>query len=453
MTIRLLLIILGCKAALLSLFILSGALPLGPDEAQYWTWSKRLDIGYYSKPPGIAYQIALGTFLFGDNEWGVRFLSLVIGTLEPLLIYLLARVFFRDEKKALMAAAAWALSPVGFIGSILAITDVAMILFLTVALIGYLRTGISWKVGLMIALGALFKWPIYFFWLWVGLEEIINKRRIPIFPILLSLIGIVPSVMWNLTHEGATFRHVFATLSGGSDSIKAARGFFGNPIEFFGAQIALFSPLFFVMIFRQIRLNDFIARSFFITFFMAIGVSVFMKLQGNWAIFIYPLGFVLLGDRLREKSLVWGSAISLVIILAIPLLPYKMSPLKHNLGANNISSALSSVGMKQDDFIAAGSYQLAAQASFYNPFQSIAYFMNIDGRRENQFSFWPPLSESHKQEGWFLSDKGDDGRALENFFRTVSPPIVFPLYYEKKIIYLYRVRHPFVILPSHQKHY
>ena len=45
---------------------------LFPDEAQYWVWSQQLALGYYSKPPLVAWLIAATTRLFGDSEFAVR---------------------------------------------------------------------------------------------------------------------------------------------------------------------------------------------------------------------------------------------------------------------------------------------------------------------------------------------------------------------------------------------
>ena len=45
---------------------------LFPDEAQYWVWSQQLALGYYSKPPLVAWLIAGTTGLFGDSELAVR---------------------------------------------------------------------------------------------------------------------------------------------------------------------------------------------------------------------------------------------------------------------------------------------------------------------------------------------------------------------------------------------
>jgi 4-amino-4-deoxy-L-arabinose transferase-like glycosyltransferase len=63
-----------------------------PDEAQYWTWSLFPDIGYYSKPPGIAWQIAAGTVLFGHTALGVRFLALLLPIASALVIRAIVKI-------------------------------------------------------------------------------------------------------------------------------------------------------------------------------------------------------------------------------------------------------------------------------------------------------------------------------------------------------------------------
>src|SRR5438445_9634283 len=62
------------------LYIASGRIEITEDEAYQWLWSKHLALSYYSKPPLIAYLQFLGTSIFGDNEFGIRFLSPVFAT-------------------------------------------------------------------------------------------------------------------------------------------------------------------------------------------------------------------------------------------------------------------------------------------------------------------------------------------------------------------------------------
>ena len=49
--------------------------PLSPDEAYYWVWSRALATGYYDHPPMVALWIAAGTALAGENPLGMRLLA------------------------------------------------------------------------------------------------------------------------------------------------------------------------------------------------------------------------------------------------------------------------------------------------------------------------------------------------------------------------------------------
>src|SRR3546814_6484554 len=50
-------------------------LELHGDEAQYWSWAQKLDFGYFTKPPLIAWVIAATTAACGDGEACVRLSS------------------------------------------------------------------------------------------------------------------------------------------------------------------------------------------------------------------------------------------------------------------------------------------------------------------------------------------------------------------------------------------
>jgi hypothetical protein len=74
-------------------YIAGGTIELSEDEAYQWLWSKPLALSYFSKPPLIAYTQFLGTHLWGDTAFGVRFFSPVIASLLSLL---LLRFFARE---------------------------------------------------------------------------------------------------------------------------------------------------------------------------------------------------------------------------------------------------------------------------------------------------------------------------------------------------------------------
>lgn len=430
-----LLVILLVKAGIIIWVISTGSIGLVPDEAQYWTWSQALDWGYYSKPPGIAWQIGAGTFFWGNTEIGIRFFSVIGGIILPLAVYFLARACALLPQTAFWAGTMMALAPLGVMGSLLAITDGGMMFFWTLACIVLMQAIEQEKVpsyvliGTFIMLGALFKWPIYFFWAWVLLAwyffPFLRNRSI-FLGIVISILGMFPSVIWNASHQWATFQHVFSTVQG-SGAVAAK----GNVWEFIGAQAVLLSPLLFffllmgcVNLFKEKIPNPVFFGAFasFMTLGLLCGYALFKKTQGNWGIFIYPTLIVFLSWFLCEK-LTWGKKALVVSLffsvalsitgLSLPYLqmknlgnvPYKWNPFKHNVGWSQLEIALKSAGYNPEaHFLFGDRYQSTSLLSFYGPTQKRAYFFNLEGTRKNQFSFWPGMSELEMgRDGFFVS--------------------------------------------------
>lgn len=233
---RLLFCLLILKSFIVMLGIYTQYIGLGPDEAQYWTWSQHLDWGYYSKPPGVAWQIWLGTQFFDNSELGVRFLSVVMAFLLAIGTYFLARACRLKRDTAFWAGMVMAFSPLGVFASFLATTDVGMVLFWTLAcipIVDALSKGSTpnyYLMGILVLLGALFKWPIYMIWIFVLLAMSIYpelRSRTFFLGIAISLVALAPSVYWNSTHDWATFQHVLATMKGGhAKGVGGAREFF-----------------------------------------------------------------------------------------------------------------------------------------------------------------------------------------------------------------------------------
>jgi 4-amino-4-deoxy-L-arabinose transferase-like glycosyltransferase len=424
---KLLCFILFVKAAAMTCLILYGSIGLGPDEAQYWTWSKALDWGYYSKPPGIAWQIWLGTQFFGDTELGVRFVTLIFSYLQSILIFFLCYRAGLKPSTSFWCALLMAFSPMGILGSLMAITDGGMLLFWSAACLVVVTALHRMKepnplvIGVLIIGGALFKWPMYLFWVlflicrWFYFPY---QKISQVFKgVLISLTGLLPSVWWNGTHDWATFRHVFSTIQGG----QAKAG--GNFLSFMGSQAVLISPIIFIILvislvawFRQRKaLTPPIFFCGLVTLFclgMAMVLSLFQKIQGNWVIFSYPTAFVVMGWKInewRKTKFLWvqgGLALSLCMIVLILFVPLtaKLNPFKHNQGWSHLQEALTNVGYDPSkDFLFSDKYQTTSELSFYGPEQKRAYFFNLGGIRKNQFSYWPGIeSEDKGKTGYFV---------------------------------------------------
>lgn len=386
--------LLLAKALLIVCFILYSGIGLGPDEAQYWTWSRKLAWGYYSKPPGIAWQIWAGTELFGPTELGVRFGSLVLGTLLPLLIYFLGKEAELDSKTAFYAAIGFALTPLGFLASFFAITDVGNAFFWTAALFP-LVTALRDKrpinfilLGILIGCGALFKWQIY--WLWAVVLVLLAffphlRHRQILLGLAVSLLGLLPSFIWNYSHDFATFRHVFSTLNGDDVAGVVNRG---NALDFIAAQAGLLSPLLFVLWMASIwalfkeksEALKFLGWTGLTILFAHIALAVFKKMQGNWCDYIYPGVLVWLAwyakKGIRKTLFLAGVALALLSTLVLFFIPQlekthlffvKANPFKHNIGWEGLSKNLLEAGYREDNFLFGPTYQITSLLSFYNP--------------------------------------------------------------------------------------
>src|SRR5277367_880288 len=97
-------------------------LPILPDEAYYFQWSRHLDASYFSKGPAVAYTIAAGTALFGANNFGVRFFAVLLSAGTAWQIFLLARRWY-DETTALIAVLITGVVPLYAVGAVVMTID------------------------------------------------------------------------------------------------------------------------------------------------------------------------------------------------------------------------------------------------------------------------------------------------------------------------------------------
>jgi 4-amino-4-deoxy-L-arabinose transferase-like glycosyltransferase len=434
------------------------------DEAQYWTWSKDLSFGYYSKPPGIAWQIAFGTSLFGDTEVGVRFGALLFSFALSLAVYFLARASGLEERFAFWASIALSVTPLGIFSSFIATTDVPFLLFWTLAAAFFSHALLAAKappflsIGLMIGLGALFKWPIYLLWIPILGFSLWHKRLSFsfVFGLLISLLGLVPSLFWNARHDFATFQHVFRSIA----PQALGGGGHPNPLEFFAAQFAIISPIYgyFLVVatcvlainLRKLPLSiSFLWWTSISIFFSVLILACFKKVQANWAVATYPSAFVMLFayvNMAQERVKTWlkaGTILSLLLVAiafgSSHVMPYTLNIFHDMMGWKPLSKGLLQAGYNpKTQFLFCDRYQTASILSFYGPEQKRSYFLNLRGVRKNQFSYWPQMSDEQiGKDGFYVSivegygalqkalqDQLGMKHILRGYFREVSAPLV-----------------------------
>ncbi|AMN44810.1 ArnT family glycosyltransferase [Rhodoplanes sp. Z2-YC6860] len=222
------------------------------DEAQYWTWSRELAFGYFSKPPLLAWVIAATDPICGSSEACVRLGSPLIHLGTSLLVYAIAdRLYGRQP--AAWAALAFALGIGLSFSSRIISTDVPLLFFWAAALLAYLHlmSKPDWRwtlvLGVSFGLGLLSKYAMIYFLLGVAWACIYDrdarallKRKHIWIALLIGVALLLPNLYWNATHDFLTFKHTGDNISGDGFRFR-----WTGAGDFIGSQFAVMGPMVF----------------------------------------------------------------------------------------------------------------------------------------------------------------------------------------------------------------
>jgi len=225
---------------------------LGPDEAQYWSWSRDFAFGYFSKPPMLAWLIGASTAVCGAGEACVRLASPFLHGFTALMLFLLARNMF-DDRVGFWAGVTYATLPGVWLSAGLISTDVPLLFFWSIALLGLwgLREERAFKwalvLGAGVGLGFMSKYAMIYFLIGAALASLADKqtRRALISPYgalagLIAAAFIAPNLLWNAANDFSTVTHTAANANWGADLFN-----FDQMAEFITAQFGVFGPFLF----------------------------------------------------------------------------------------------------------------------------------------------------------------------------------------------------------------
>ncbi len=439
---RLLFALLG-TLTLLRLFYAAHA-ELTPDEAYYSMWSQRMDYCFYSKGPGVAATMWLGTHLFGFTEFGIRFFSPLLSMGTSLLMFWLGRRLY-GESVGIWTALMINAVPIFNAGSLLMTIDPLSIFFWTAALCTFWLalerspqfSGWWPATGALIGAGFLCKYTNAMEFVSIVLLLAVTRkfRRELLRPGFYSMWAAflpftVPPVLWNARHEWITLVHL--SVRGGLQ--KAFHVDFGEFFTFIIQHFGAYSPLLFgamlvglAWAWPEAR-NHFKARylmAFTLPLWaMYLWLSLKQAGEANWtAPAMVSLGILAVAQwhkgaqervwkrRVALGSLWFGVGMSLVAmntdllrVVGLPL-SYQLDPSKRLRGwrssAQELERVRASVEAKlgQPVFLIANTYGVAADLGFYlkdkrieGPGHPPIYFPESQAI-ENQFSFWPRYDE------------------------------------------------------------
>jgi 4-amino-4-deoxy-L-arabinose transferase-like glycosyltransferase len=290
-------------------FALAAVLPLSFDESYFWLWSRHLAISYYDHPPMIALAIRLGTLLFGDTEFGVRFVPVLCSIGALWAVWRAAAILLCDEYAAAIACCLlsvtlmFAAESMGATPDSLVLAASAFLLW-TMAKLEDTRDGRWWlAAGLAAGAALLTKYTAFFLVASVGLWLVATPRgrawlRTP-WPYaggVLALAFLVPNLVWNASHGWISFKFQFGRVVAGQPTARYL-------IEFIAGQLALASPFVLVLgvagLAREARLSRAVRPLSFAAAMVWLALAYFAihclhdRVQGNWPSFVYP-AFMLL---------------------------------------------------------------------------------------------------------------------------------------------------------------
>lgn len=295
---------------------------LGPDEAQYWFWSRTPALGYYSKPPLIAWSIAATTALFGNGEAAVRASAPLFHAATATFLFILGRELF-DSKVGFWAGVTWLLTPGVILSSMVISTDAPLLSFWSLSLLLFFRlaaanaeaikraTAIA--LGIAIGAGFLAKYAMIYFPLCMcfalfaapSIRKRINRVELSVVGFF-AIITATPNILWNARNDFQTVSHTAANANWGQQLL--------HPIEFLefaAAQFGVVGPLLMPAIglalvastrgsrpsctkaAERLELHRALA-SFVAPILLIIAVqSLLSRAHANWAAAAYPAGILL----------------------------------------------------------------------------------------------------------------------------------------------------------------
>ncbi|MFI3295592.1 MAG: glycosyltransferase family 39 protein [Rikenellaceae bacterium] len=390
--------------------LLQGALTgLANDEAYYWVLSSDVGFGYYDHPPVFGWLIGLSTFIFGDSEFGIRALTIL---LQPIYLYLFWRLIPLGRRTKILALtyflAAFSIPLLQLYGFI--VTPDAPLVFATALLLYCYKRFLGLEdnfstrsILTSVALGlsaALICYAKYHGILVIGFIVLSNIRMLfaprLYIALLAGVVAFIPHLVWQSSHDWASLVYHLSARTTGFEASNLWI-YIVNILTTFNPFFILF---FFALILKRQKQNkeqltpqENIERHFamalkfitwgFILFFLRSVSQV--HVQAQWLIpLVFPvLYFLTMGAakrvRLRGYILRVGAICGLLFVLVrVSIMSYADRLIQNEL-LNNHQYEEFTQSLSYRPFITNGNYVTASKMRFYG--RNAAYAApNVDSR-------------------------------------------------------------------------
>jgi 4-amino-4-deoxy-L-arabinose transferase-like glycosyltransferase len=380
--------------------VVAASVPLTPDEAYYWVWSRMLAPGYPDHPPMVALWVRLGTLLAGESPLGVRLLGPLSVVVASLLLVDAGDRLLPGRQTGLRAAALLNATLLFGVGGILMTPDAPLLTFWIASLwaLAHLidNGNPRWwlAIGLFAGLAMISKYAAGLLWFGIAVWLLLTpsarvwlRHPMPWLAGLLSVAIFIPVLVWDAGHGWASFMRQGGRIAAWQPS-QAIR-FIG---ELVGGQLGLATPLVFAMccagvaeVVRQAwRTRDpawtLLAALTLPSVVLFTEHALGDRVQGNWPAVIYPAAVIAAGSlqgqrwkRLWRPAIALGFGITCLAYLQawfdlLPI-PARYDPITRQVSgwhvlAAEVDAARRAIGA---DFIAADQYGVAAELAYVLP--------------------------------------------------------------------------------------
>ncbi len=423
------------------------------DEAYYWLWSKHLAASYRDKGPAIAWTIALGTRLFGDTVFGIRFFAVLLSGVVAWLIFVLSRRLY-DERTALWCVLMMLVTPIMAVGSILMTIDTLSVFFWALAVLIFWNALHSDRVlpwfwlGLAIGAGFLAKFTNGVQLACIGLFLLWSKEHRPLLFsrklfVMLAAFGLAstPILWWNF-QTGWVHAMALQSRSGVEHSFGIHPS---QTLRFIGEQFGVLSPLFAAGIVVAaagllLKQSGDLRMRFLLSQFLPVyGLFLFFALNSaghaNWTVPAMVTGIILTVVFWREliarrPAWRWGVGAALAVATAMTAvlhdteilrLPQRLDPLFRAQGWPDFAAHVEKArAATRANLLVGDHYSWASLMAFYLPDRPTTY-LYPQPYGASQFTLWPEYQVTPDTRALFITaSAGDPPETLKKQFSRIE---------------------------------
>lgn len=435
-------VLLSCLTLVRLVYI--GFAPVTAQEAYYWLYAQNPALSYVDHPPSIAYSILLGTSLFGDSGFGIKFMAVVWSLLTNILLYVTACRLcsgvpgYQAKYTATIAVLIYNLTLFSHVFAVIHQPDSSLLFFWLLVLYfvqefqltgrnrNFIFAGIALGFALLCKYTAIAIVPGVL--IAILCDPKLRKSLFTVYPYLALMIALIvfsPVIVWNADHDWISFRMQF--------NDRAAKAAGGNMIHYkyilqlLGTQLAMLTPLIFVLAIKSClkmamewRRHRVVRLQFLSGAVLIVGftfISLTSKVKLHWLLPGY-LGIIVCivilfnaVEITRSKWVKSGVGFSLVLILVCHILfvlpGFQIFQVNSWSGWRQFSEQVielqREVGGPNKVFIFTDSHKTAAYITLYSPNHQRTYAQNVIGGFSKQLSVWGVPESLKGMDGLYIS--------------------------------------------------